>query len=176
MFWITFSDHSIPKHLFRWIKPSSISSIFWNWTWLSIGRQLKWLILTWSLIGWRHHISRINLFRIWCRRCLRRGWARRTLWLLSISKWTFTLLLNFSLTSCPPKWAHVVPILKNSLGWFPLRSPSERVFENCTNVRTKWLPAELEVHFRTQEGTHSVHHLGLISRNPRTSYSQDLPF
>ena len=167
---LTFSDHSIPKHLFRWIKPSSISSILWNWTWLSIGWQMKWLILTWSLIRWGHHISWINLFRIWCSWCLGWGWARRTLWLLSISKWTFTLLLNKMFIE------RVASILKDSSevgGLYSENFPNLRSFlefYHCT------LPVELEVHYRTQEGTHSVRHLGLISRNPRTSYSQDLPF
>merc|ERR1711911_52660 len=62
-----------------------------------------------------------------------------------------------------PKQAHVDTILKDFLGLFPLRSPSEGVLQNCTNVQANWLPVVLEVHFRTQEGTHSVHHLGLIS-------------
>ena len=53
---------------------------------------MKWLILTWSLIWWRHHISRINLFSIWC--CWCRSRARWTLGLLSISKRTLTLLLK----------------------------------------------------------------------------------
>lgn len=75
--------------------------------------------------------------------------------------------------SRPSKQAHVVTIRKASLTLF---FPSEGVLQNCTNVRANWLPVVLEVHFRTQEGTRSVHHLGLISRNPRTSYSQDLPF
>ena len=56
---------------------------------------MKWLILTWSLIWWRHHISRINLFRTWC--CWCRSRARWTLGLLSISKRTLTLLLKMEI-------------------------------------------------------------------------------
>ena len=71
---------------------------------------------------------------------------------------------------------HVGSIWKDSSEVGGLSSENRPILRDRLELDHCTLPVELEVHYRTQEGTHSVHHLGLISRNPRTSYSQDLPF